>query len=262
MPSALYKPAGRASEYSPWALNLYQSCDFGCTYCFTHDMPGFQGRNSIHATVKPRDGILGALETYLLKHGAPKEQILISFTSDPFPIAETEYETTKRALALLNHYHAKVVILTKGGLRALSALDEIRAFGDRIKVGATLTFMDQERSAAVEPGAASPADRLKMLEAFHALGIKTWVSIEPVLDPEQSLACIRASLAVTDHFKIGKLNHVANTMDWAKFLRNAVDVLRQADKPFYVKHDLRAFEQAAGVVLTPREKDPTALFLK
>ena len=262
MPSALYKPAGRAAEYSPWALNLYDSCDHGCSFCFVNGMPGFQGRNTVNSKPVPRPGVLGALETYLLKRGAPKEQILLCFTCDCFCKAETEYQITKRALALLNHYHAKVAILTKGGLRALSALDEIRAFGDRIKVGATLTFMDQERSAAVEPGAASPADRLKMLEAFHALGIKTWVSIEPVLDPEQSLACIRASLAVTDHFKIGKLNHVANTMDWAKFLRNAVDVLRQADKPFYVKHDLRAFEQAAGVVLTPREKDPTALFLK
>jgi hypothetical protein len=101
-----------------------------------------------------------------------------------------------------------------------------------------------------------------MLEAFHALGIKTWVSIEPVLDPEQSLACIRQSLAVTDHFKIGVLNHTKNETNWPKFLADSVNTLRAAGKLFYIKHDLRAFEKDSGVVLTEKEKDCTALFLK
>jgi DNA repair photolyase len=225
-------------------------------------MPGFQGRNSVHATVKPRDGILGALETYLIKHGAPKEQILISFTSDPFPIAEDEYRTTHRALALLNHYRAKVAILTKGGLRAMNCLSEIQAFGDRIKIGATLTFMDAARSVAVEPGAAEPVERLAMLKTFHALGVKTWVSIEPVIDPEQSLECIRQSLAFTDHFKIGVLNHTKNETNWPKFLADSVNTLRAAGKLFYIKHDLQKFEKESGIILSDKEKDPTALFLK
>ena len=33
---AIYKPKGRALEYAPdgLALNIYDSCPHGCTYCF------------------------------------------------------------------------------------------------------------------------------------------------------------------------------------------------------------------------------------
>jgi len=37
---------------------------------------------------------------------------------------------------------------------------------------------------------------------------------------------------------------------------------RAAGKPFYVKEDLRAFEQQAGVTLTAEERDMNFLCLK
>jgi DNA repair photolyase len=30
----IYKPRGRAKEYSEYALTIYNGCDFGCKYCF------------------------------------------------------------------------------------------------------------------------------------------------------------------------------------------------------------------------------------
>lgn len=29
-----YTPKGRAAEYSEYALNIYNGCNFGCKYCF------------------------------------------------------------------------------------------------------------------------------------------------------------------------------------------------------------------------------------
>ena len=34
MSKAIYRPKGRAREYSPWACNLYVGCQNDCTYCF------------------------------------------------------------------------------------------------------------------------------------------------------------------------------------------------------------------------------------
>ena len=30
----IYEPSGRAREYAPLALNLYNGCPHGCTYCY------------------------------------------------------------------------------------------------------------------------------------------------------------------------------------------------------------------------------------
>ena len=43
---------------------------------------------------------------------------------------------------------------------------------------------------AAEPGAVSLESRLYDLEEAKRRGINTWVSFEPVLDPEAVLACI------------------------------------------------------------------------
>jgi len=260
--NTIYTPKGPAREYSPDALNLYDSCDHGCIYCYVNNIPGFFGKNKAGNIPTPRKDILLELEKHLKKHGAPKEQILLSFTGDPFCSAEKTHRITKQALALLQAAGAKVAILTKGGFRAFDALEEIQKFGHDIKVGATLTFSDPAKSKEVEPGAALPEERLLMLKGMHQEGVKTWVSIEPVMIPRQSLDMIQRSLEWVDHYKVGKLNHVKNTTDWPRFLFEAVKILRAAGKPFYVKEDLRAFEQQAGVTLTAEERDMNFLCLK
>lgn len=71
--------------------------------------------------------------------------------------------------------------------------------------GATLTFIDELKSLEVEPNAAKPQDRISTLKKLHEEGIKTWASIEPVIDPVQSLALIEATMPFVDQYKIGKM---------------------------------------------------------
>jgi hypothetical protein len=54
---------------------------------------------------------------------------------------------------------------------------------------------------------------------------------------------IQTTLHCCDEYKIGKLNNyqgLDKKIDWPAFLREAVDILRDAEKPFYIKNDLRA----------------------
>jgi len=96
-------------------------------------------------------------------------------------------------------------------------------------------------SSEVETGAASPSDRIEALKVLSQAGVKTWASIEPVIDPEESLAIINASLPYVDAYKVGKLNHKENSTDWKSFGVRAVEMIRGAGKPLYVKVDLRSF---------------------
>ena len=102
-----------------------------------------------------------------------------------------------------------------------------------------------------EPGAALPGDRIVTIEAFHDAGIETWVSLEPVLDPDTALQIIRRTHEFVDLYKVGKLNYentlpghlrsLVDHIDWRAFGIAAVDLLRSLGKSYYVKKDLAAF---------------------
>ena len=202
----IYQPTGRAREYSPLALNLYKGCTHGCQYCYVPRMFKKWNKDYDHAQCTPSFNAK-EVEKYAAKYQGIDRQILLSFTGDPY--CGIDNTPTHEALEILNRYQHHVAILTKGGTRCLKDIDLFKKFGNRIKVGATLTFDNDEDSLKWEPGGALPADRLSMLRELHNQGITTWASFEPVVIPEQSLTLLSmvATLGYVDHVKIGKLNN-------------------------------------------------------
>lgn len=256
----IYQPTGKAREYSPLALNIYNGCDHGCTYCY---VPLIRRDSDNNKVVKMRKDFLSILDKELSKN-LYKEQVLLSFMCDPYSNFEMEYGLlTRETLIRLNDKKCKVSILTKGGSRCLRDIDIFKQFGNRIKVGATLTLVDEKQSAKTEPRAALPKDRLHTLKLLHEAGVKTWVSIEPVIEPIQSLELIQQSLSFVDQYKVGKMNHFEKRfnpyIDWKKFMRDAVEALRVSKKQFYVKEDLRVFD--IDKILLPEECNMDALNL-
>ena len=226
----IYEPKGKAREYSPLALNIYTGgCEHECTYCYCKNITAW-GKT-------PKVRSLAGLEKEAAK---VREQVLLSFMSDPYALIESTARNTRKALDILRSAECSVAILTKGGTRCLQDLDLFRNWPSaRIKVGATLTFISDEPSLEHEPGAALPKDRIEALRRLHEAGVRTWASIEPVIDPVESLAVIEASLPYTDAYKVGKLNHKASSTNWTAFAYHAINMIRDAGKALYVKEDLR-----------------------
>lgn len=248
--SLIYEPKGKAREYSPLALNVYSGgCEHQCDYCYC------QGIGAWSDYPRPRN--LRGLEKDATTAG---RQVLLSFMSDPYAPIERRYRNTRAALQVLAYHACSVAILTKGGSICLDDLDLFQDWPvDRVKVGATLTFLDPDKSRKHEPGAALPEDRIAALASLSSAGIKTWASIEPVIDPQESLAIIEASLPFVDAYKVGKLNHRKNTTDWLRFGQSAVALIRAAKKTLYVKDDLRA--AMPGFEFSAKECDPETVFL-
>jgi DNA repair photolyase len=172
--------------------------------------------------------------------------VLLCVTCDQYCSANDKHKITRGALEIFLEHRIPVSILTKGGLDCLQDLDVFKRFGSHIQVGATLTFSDMISSYENEPGAAPPHGRIAALKELNLAGITTWASIEPVIDPAQSLAIMADSITYVDKFKIGKLNHDAKAeakIDWRHFLKTAVALMRRHDKPFYIKKDLAAFKR-------------------
>jgi DNA repair photolyase len=231
--SLIYTPKGKAREYSPLSFNIFNGCDHGCTYCYVPQAIFRPGAN-----MKPlcRKNILPLLEKELNAKRIT-EQVLLCFLCDPYPLHDIETATTRSVLELFLKHNIKTAILTKGGTRILRDLPLLKKFpGDRLKVGATLTFFDDELRQTYEPNAAPVMDRLSALEMLHDEGIKTFCSIEPVMSPTES-----------------------NKIDWTAFLKSALDITRSYEKKIYVKFDLR--ESAPSIKLSPFEKNQDALNL-
>ena len=238
--SLIYEPAGRAREYAPLALNLYNGCAHGCTYCYAPAVLR-EDRAAFHAHPSPRIDVIAKLERELAKEPAGKERppVLLCFTTDPYQLLAAETGITRRAIELLHERGYPVHVLTKGGMRAAVDFDLLGAVvGDAY--AATLTILDPVASAEWEPAAALPAERMAALALAHAEGITTWASLEPVIDPEQTLALIRATHEYVDLFKVGTLNHhpLAKTIDWPAFAASVVDLLQELGASYYLKNDL------------------------
>lgn len=250
----IYEPKGRAREYSPLALNVYTGgCDHRCAYCYCKAMQ----RGAWGDAAKPRK--LHSLEK---NAKASSRQVLLSFLSDPYCLADAHYENTRIALSVLKAAGCSVALLTKGGTRCLRDMDMFMDWPDnRIKVGATLTSVNAAFRDMWEPGAASPMNRIEALKHLHERGVKTWASFEPVIDTNESLAAMDMSLPYVDEYNVGRWNgdRRANAIDWGRFGFAAVRMLRAAGKRLYVKADLRM--HLPDGYLTAEEMDQDALTL-
>jgi len=248
--SVMYEPRGRAREYAPLAVNHYRGCSHGCKYCYVPTIPPYKfnpnGRREFHASPSPRPMVVEKLERECRRMHGHGERVLLSFTTDPYQPIDTEYRLTRAVIETLHRYGYAVQILTKGGTRSLCDLD---CFMAADAYAATMTTLSDVESKKWEPLAALPADRIEALGQFHAAGIPTWVSLEPVLDPGVALQIIRETHTFVDLFKIGKLNHhqLAEEVDWRAFALDSVGLCESLEQPYYIKRDLAALLPRGGL---------------
>lgn len=251
----IYKPKGKAREYSPLALNIYNQCDHNCRYCY---VPMIQKRfGNGTRQIQPRQDILSKLnkEAYKYSYG---QQVLLCFMCDPYCRADIEYQTTRDVLEILLENNVSVAILTKGGKRCLRDINLFREFKS-IKVGASLTFLKKEDSLSWEKNASLPSERIETLRRLKEKDVKTWVSLEPVIDPEQTLEIIDETYQYVDQYKVGKLNYVQSKTDWKEFGLRAIDKLNKYDKRFYIKNDLAQYIPRDKMIKEQRDMDYLAL---
>ena len=236
MSDIIYIPKGKAREYSPYSLNIYNGCDHNCKYCYVKTMPF--AKQVTNEKIKPKEDILERLEKQLKKQEI-SEQVLLCFMGDPYCKADIKYETTREVLNILLKYNIPVAILSKGGGRILRDIELFKKF-ENIKIGATLTLIDEKESLYYEPGAATPKERLEALKIIHNEGVKTWVSFEPVIKPDITIKLLELTQGYIDQYKVGKMNHYKLDIDinWGEFGNNIVKKLMEYKNNFYVKKDL------------------------
>lgn len=258
--NGIYQPKGKAREYSPLALNIYNGCDHGCTYCYVPST--LKKTKQQHKVVIERKDLLDKLRSDCLKI-KEKQQVLLCFSGDPYCRFNEASQMTERVLRILLNNHFPVAVLSKGGKRILKDLEIFKMFGQNIKIGQTLTFIDPEKSLQFEPYASLPEERIEVFTILKENNIKTWASIEPVIMPDESLEIIKRTIGCCDEYQVGKLNHFPQrerNIKWPLFLKSVIDILRDHNKKIYIKKDLAA--AAPTIKLSEQETRMDALALK
>jgi DNA repair photolyase len=251
--SIIYRPAGRAGEYSEYAVNLYGGCDHHCPYCYVPLARHITPEKFYGAGATPYKNVLKKLAADCRRlQGAITTPIMLSFTSDAYQHSEAGHQTTRQAIRLLKQHGFRICVLTKAGMRATRDFDLLDA-GD--VMAATLTLINEADSLKWEPHAALPSDRIEFLKAAKRRGMETWASLEPVIDPEQTLELIQATRGIVDLYKIGTINYVkvvSEKIDWTDFVREAVAAVIAGNQAYYLKDDLLKYADPK----TPQSHNP------
>lgn len=221
----IYKPKGKAAEYGEYALNIYTGCGNRCYYCFAPTILR-KDRELFHTDVRPRENIVEETRKQLEREKITDKLIHLCFTCDPYPV-NYDSSTTREIIKLLKEYGNHVQILTKGdGRRDFDLLDE----NDWYCV--TIDCSDDSPLPAANYC-------LAQLKQAHDLGIKTWVSYEPVLDAEACKLFIMLGTLCVDKVKIGKLNYYPSDIDWKKFGNEVEKLCQDLGVDYYIKESLR-----------------------
>ncbi len=235
----IYTPKTRAREYGDLALNIYDGCNHGCTYCYARSMKKrFTSKDCIcnFDNPTPRRDIAESVKRQLEREKITNKLIHLCFMCDPYP-AEIDTMPTREIIKAIKRSGNNVQILTKSGHRAVRDLDLL---GCDDWFGVTITGAKWE----YEPKAAHEIDRLETLQIAKHRKINTWVSCEPVIEPSSIYLLIRDHWYI-DLFRIGKMNHIPSMIDWALFGAECVKLCERHGREFYIKDDLQK-EMAKG----------------
>jgi DNA repair photolyase len=165
---------GGLSDYS---LNCYTGCTHRCVYCYARFMQRFHPHDEPWGDFV--DVKVNAVETLKRQlRRAPPGSVFISSACDGWQPIEAERCLTRRCCELLLERGFRLSVLTKSEL-ILRDFDIFRK--GSVRVGITLTTLDERLRELWEPGAAGVEQRCGVIEEARRAGFETSVMFGPLL---------------------------------------------------------------------------------
>lgn len=167
------------------SINPYRGCEHGCTYCFarpTHAFLGLSPGLDFETKILAKPEAATLLTRELSRPSYQVGTMAIGTNTDPYQPVEKRLEIMARILDVLHRFRHPVGIVTKGALirRDLARLGEMAKDG-LVKVGISLTTLDAGLCRSMEPRAASPHQRLRLIEDLASADVPVRAMIAPII---------------------------------------------------------------------------------
>lgn len=167
------------------SVNCYRGCPHGCTYCFsrpTHEYLGYGAGTDFERKIIAKVRAPELLRKELMKPSWKGDEIVFSFTSDPYIPLEAIYKLTRSCLEVCAEFRNPVGIVTKSALirRDIDVLQRLTEEASA-SVYFSIPFADYATARAVEPFAPQPNARFEAMKALAAAGIQVGIGIAPTI---------------------------------------------------------------------------------
>jgi len=167
------------------SINCYRGCPHGCTYCFsrpTHEYLGYGAGTDFERKIIVKVKAPELLRQELFRPSWKGDEIVFSFTSDPYIPLEANYKLTRRCLEVCAEFRNPVGIVTKSALvrRDVDVLQRL-AHKASVTVFFSIPFADYDIARALEPFAPSPNARFEAMKTLSEAGIDVGIGIAPTV---------------------------------------------------------------------------------
>jgi DNA repair photolyase len=165
------------SGLSDYSLNCYTGCAHRCVYCYARFMQRFHPHEEPWGSfIDVKANAVEALKRQLRR--ARPGSVFVSSACDGWQPIEAERRLTRRCCELLLERGFRLSLLTKSEL-ILRDFDVFRK--GSVRVGITLTTLDDRLRESWEPGAAGVERRCRVIEEARRAGLETSVMFGPLL---------------------------------------------------------------------------------
>lgn len=167
------------------SINPYRGCEHGCIYCYArpyHEYLGFSSGLDFETKILIKENAPELLRKELTSPRWQPKILAISGVTDPYQPIERKLKLTRQCLEVLAEFRNPVIIITKNQLVArdvdvLKQLSEFKA----ASVFLSITTLDADLAAIMEPRTSTPANRLAAIETLARKGVPVGVLVAPTI---------------------------------------------------------------------------------
>lgn len=165
-----------------WDLNIYRGCQHGCSYCYAMYSHNYLDSKEFFEDIYIKTNIVDELEKQLRSTDWKREVVNIGGVTDSYQPAEEIYRLMPEILRILIKYKTPAIISTKSSLvlRDYDLIDQLSRI-TYINIAATITTVDEELRAKIEPGSSAATERFNVLKEYRKTNASVGLHVMPII---------------------------------------------------------------------------------
>lgn len=168
-----------------YSINPYRGCEHGCAYCYarpTHEYLGHSAGLDFETKIYVKEKAPRLLHEKLMSRSWEGEAIFLSGNTDCYQPVERQLKLTRQCLEVMVRFKNPFSIITKNALitRDIDLISEMAKLNGA-RVFLSVTTLDDDLCAKLEPRTSRPAARLRAIEDLAKAGIPVGVNVAPCI---------------------------------------------------------------------------------
>ena len=157
-------------------INITQGCAIGCGYCYIQGYSAYPGPNRVILYENTAEMLASELQRRRRK----PHRVYFSPSCDAFQDVPEVQELTYSTMSLLLDAGVEVSFLTKG-IVTPRFFELFKKAPAAVFAQIGITTLAPALSTALEPGAASPTQRLESMRRLSDIGVQTTARLDPLI---------------------------------------------------------------------------------